>query len=159
MRIVEHTYTLNGKLVARKKTTKIILHCSATPDGRDYTAEQIDAWHKNKGWTCIGYHYVIYRDGTIHRGRPEDVKGAHASEQNPVSIGICYIGGCDRNGKGTVDTRTRAQKKSMYELVDYLLKKYGLSLEDVHGHYEYANKECPSFKIQQFKREFSEWKG
>ncbi len=57
--------------------TEIIVHCSATPEGEDYTVEQIREWHKGNGWSDIGYHYVIYRDGSIHVGRPESVSGAH----------------------------------------------------------------------------------
>ena len=73
--------------------TEIIVHCSATPEGRDYTVAQIRQWHLQRGFRDIGYHYVIYRDGTIHTGRPVAQAGAHCTGHNAHSIGVCYIGG------------------------------------------------------------------
>lgn len=140
------------------KPKEIILHCSATAEGKDYTVAKIDEWHKQKGFKKIGYHYVIYRDGTIHKGREEWETGAHTVNHNSKSIGICYIGGLDKNGKTAKDTRTPEQKKSMYKLVNSLMEKYKLSLNDVHGHYEFAAKACPSFKMNTFREEFNEWK-
>ena len=69
---------------------EIIIHCSATPEGRDYTVADIDRWHKARGWRGIGYHYVIYRDGSVHAGRPVEQIGAHCTGHNANSIGICY---------------------------------------------------------------------
>lgn len=157
MEIIPHDYAHKYAYTIRKRTTQLILHCAATPEGRDYDVNFIDRIHKGNGWNCIGYNYVIYRDGTIHEGRPVDTVGAHASELNYVSVGICYIGGCATDGKTPKDTRTPAQKQSMYELVEYLLDKYHLSLSDVHGHYESAAKACPSFKIETFRAEYKEW--
>lgn len=125
---------------------KIILHCAATPEGKDFTVADIDRWHRERGFRCIGYHWVIYRDGSIHRGRPESEIGAHTSGQNAHSIGVCYIGGCTRDGKTPKDTRTEAQKKAMYKLVHELKMRYPLAT--IHGHYEYAAKACPSFDVQ-----------
>lgn len=158
MEIVEHEYRLSYEYTKRKRTTQIILHCAATPEGRDYDVMFIDRVHKGNGWNCIGYNYVIYRDGSIHRGRPEDVVGAHAGNLNWCSVGVCYIGGCATDGRTPKDTRTDAQKESMYELVEYLMDKYRLKLEDVHGHYESAAKACPSFKMERFREEYKEWK-
>ena len=109
-----------------RKIDKIILHCSATPEGKDFTVEQIRMWHvKGRGWRDIGYHFVIYRDGSIHKGRPIEQSGAHTSGQNANSIGICYIGGLAASSKTTPkDTRTEAQRKAMKELVLQLLKQY-----------------------------------
>lgn len=137
---------------------EIILHCSATAEGKDYTVETIDKWHKQRGFKKIGYHYVIYRDGSVHKGRDEKETGAHTVNHNSKSIGICYIGGLAEDAKTPKDTRTNAQKESMYKLVDSLMKKYNISLKDVHGHYEFAAKACPSFKMEQFKQEFTKWK-
>ena len=77
-----------------RKITKIIIHCAATPEGKDFTVQQIDQWHRQRGFRCIGYHFVIYRDGSIHKGRPIEQAGAHTSGHNAHSIGICLIGGC-----------------------------------------------------------------
>lgn len=141
----------------KRNINEIILHCAATQEGKDFTVQDIDKWHRQRGFNGIGYHYVIYRDGSINKGRDEAVAGAHTTNHNSKSIGICYIGGIDKNGKAK-DTRTPEQKIAMYELVDSLMKKYNLSLDKVHGHYEYANKACPSFKMPDFKKEFTEWK-
>ena len=92
--------------------TEIIIHCSATIEGKDYTVEDIDRWHRQRGFARVGYHYVIRLDGTIQQGRPLDIAGAHCIGHNAHSIGICYIGGLDQTGKPK-DTRTQAQKDSL----------------------------------------------
>ena len=125
---------------------EIIIHCSATPEGKDYTVEQIRQWHKQRGFSDIGYHYVIYRDGSIHSGRPIERIGAHCLKHNAHSIGICYIGGISKDGKTPKDTRTDAQKESLIKLIKELKAKYPKAT--VHGHREYANKACPSFDVQ-----------
>lgn len=88
-----------------REINSLIIHCSATPEGRDFTVEDIDRCHRQRGFRCIGYHYVIYRDGSIHPGRPVACEGAHCLGHNADSIGICYIGGVDAAGKPK-DTRT-----------------------------------------------------
>ena len=140
------------------KVIHLILHCAATPEGKSFTAKDIDKMHKQRGFRKIGYHYVIDLDGTIEKGRTENETGAHCVGYNSKSLGICYIGGVAKDGKTPKDTRTKEQKQSMYELVDKLMKKYNLTLKQVHGHYEFANKACPSFKIEKFRQEFNEWK-
>ena len=140
------------------KPKEIILHCAATPEGKAFTVNDIDKMHKQRGFKKIGYHYVIELDGSVKKGRTENETGAHTVGHNTKSIGICYIGGLAKDGKTPKDTRTNEQKETMYKLVDELLKKYNLSLNDVHGHYEFANKACPSFKMETFRKEFTEWK-
>jgi len=76
-----------------RKIDKIIVHCSATPEGRHVTVKDIDRWHRDRGFSEIGYHHVIYLDGSIHPGRPEEKAGAHTVGHNTTSIGVCYIGG------------------------------------------------------------------
>lgn len=136
-----------------RKINEIILHCSATPENKNFTVEDITKWHNAKGWDGCGYHYVIHLDGTIHSGRYIEKAGAHCLGHNSNSIGICYIGGVDKNNKPK-DTRTDAQKKSLIILVHELLIKYNLKLCQVHCHYEYAAKACPSFKLDIFKKEY-----
>lgn len=128
-----------------REIKKIIIHCSATPEGKNFTVEDIRRWHKDRGFNDIGYHYVIYLDGSIHKGRDESVVGAHCVGQNTNSIGICYIGGVDKNNNPK-DTRTDAQKKALRELVAQMKEKYPNAT--VHGHNEFANKACPSFNVQ-----------
>lgn len=128
-----------------RKIEKIIIHCSATPEGRNVTTADIDRWHRQRGFNGIGYHYVVYLDGTVHTGRPIAEVGAHCKGQNAKSIGICYIGGLTADSSATADTRTTAQKASLRELVKELKAKYGnLS---VHGHCEFAAKACPCFDV------------
>lgn len=126
-----------------RSINKIIIHCSATAEGRDYTVKDIDKWHKAQGWNCIGYHYVIYRDGSIHEGRKESEIGAHCKGQNSHSIGICYIGGCASDNKTPKDTRTDAQKEALIILIETLLAKYPGA--EVYGHRDFSTKACPSF--------------
>lgn len=131
-----------------RKIDKIILHCAATKEGQHFTVEDIDRWHKQRGFNKIGYHFVIYLDGSVHKGRDIAEIGAHCLGQNANSIGICYIGGLDANGKPK-DTRTDAQKAALKTLVDDLSVKYPSAT--IHGHNEFANKACPCFDV---KKEF-----
>ncbi|MDL2303208.1 N-acetylmuramoyl-L-alanine amidase [Dysgonomonas sp. OttesenSCG-928-D17] len=131
-----------------RKINKIILHCSATKEGQNFTTADIDRWHKQRGFAKIGYHFVIYLDGSLHKGRDISEIGAHAQGQNSNSIGICYIGGLDFNGKAK-DTRTDAQKASLVKLVAELKEQFPDAT--IHGHNEFANKACPCFDV---KKEF-----
>jgi N-acetylmuramoyl-L-alanine amidase len=131
-----------------REIDKIILHCSATKAGRHFTVADIDRWHRQSGFAKIGYHYVIYLDGSVHKGRDVSEVGAHVTGQNSNSIGICYIGGLDAAGKAS-DTRTDAQKEALRMLVSELKNQFPLAT--IHGHCEFANKACPCFDV---KREF-----
>lgn len=138
---------------SKRKINDIILHCSATPEGKDFTVTDIDKWHKQRGFNKIGYHYIIYRNGTVNIGRQESEIGAHCVNHNSHSIGVCYIGGCDISGKTPKDTRTPEQKKALVKLVKELLSKYSLNTSNIHCHNQYDNKACPSFKLQDFLKE------
>ena len=116
-----------------RQINEIIVHCAATREGRDFTVEDITRWHKARGFATIGYHYVIYRDGSIHEGRPLEQIGAHCAGHNKHSIGICYIGGCASDGKTPKDTRTPEQKEALLALLRRL------------GHRDFAAKACPSY--------------
>ena len=130
-----------------RKINKLIVHCSATPEGKDVKTETIRDWHVNGNhWTDIGYHYVIELDGSVHKGRDENVIGAHCSGQNANSIGICYVGGVAKDGKTPKDTRTEAQKQSLIKLLKQLKQKYPKA--SIHGHSEYANKAGPCFNAK-----------
>lgn len=126
---------------------EIIVHCAATPEGKDFTVKQIDQWHKKRGWSGIGYHYVVYRDGTIVKGRPLWKTGAHVRGRNRGTVGICYIGGVTRDGRRAKDTRTPEQKKALEKLLVELLDKYP-KIKKISGHNQYAAKACPSFNAQ-----------
>ena len=126
-----------------RKIDKIIIHCTATAEGKDFHVKDVDKWHKARGWKGIGYHYLITLDGTIEKGRGENEIGAHTTGQNKNSIGICYVGGLAKDGKTPKDTRTEAQKKALLELIIALLIKYPQA--KIYGHRDFANKACPSF--------------
>lgn len=126
---------------------EIIIHCSATPEGREVSVETIRRWHRQRNFADIGYHYVIHLDGTIEPGRAEHAVGAHCLHHNQNSIGICYIGGTDRQGNPK-DTRTPAQTAALVQLLKQLTDRYNLPLTAVHGHNEFARKACPSFDVQ-----------
>ena len=122
---------------------EIIIHCSATPEGKDFTVEDITRWHKERGFQTIGYHFVIYRDGSVHEGRPLSQAGAHCSNHNVQSIGVCYIGGTAPDGKTPLDTRTDAQRVSLLHLLRDLRKRFPEA--SIHSHSDFAAKACPSF--------------
>ena len=126
-----------------RKINEIIVHCAATREGRDFTVEDITRWHKARGFATIGYHYVIYRDGSIHEGRPLEQIGAHCVGHNKHSIGICYIGGCASDGKTPKDTRTSEQKEALLSLLRRLKARFPNAT--IHGHRDFAAKACPSY--------------
>ena len=129
---------------------EIIVHCTATPEGRNISVEDITRWHIDRGFTTIGYHYVVLLDGTIERGRPEEQVGAHCKGHNSRSIGIAYVGGCDKAMRPK-DTRTVRQCASLARLLKELKTKYPTAT--IHGHNEFANKACPSFDVQKWINE------
>ena len=102
-----------------------------------------------RGWSDIGYHYVVYLDGTIHEGRNVNISGAHCTGHNANSIGVVYVGGLDAKGNAK-DTRTNAQKDGLLKLLKDLKKLYPKAT--IHGHREYAQKDCPCFDA---KKEYS----
>lgn len=130
-----------------RKINKIILHCSATPENRDVSLETIRKWHLARGFNDIGYHYVIDLKGGVHIGRPIEKRGAHTANFNKDSIGICYVGGMDKEMKKAKDTRTPQQKDALIKLMHELIYKYNKDMT-IHGHNEFANKACPSFNVK-----------
>lgn len=125
-----------------RRIDRIIIHCSAVRPDQTSSARQIDQWHRARGWKMIGYHYVIRRDGTVEKGRPEEMVGAHTLHINKGSIAICYEGGLDTHGH-PADTRTPEQKIALRELIRELKTRYPNAT--VHGHNEFAQKACPCF--------------
>ncbi len=134
-----------------RQINQIIIHCSATPEGRDVTVDTIRQWHKQRGFRDVGYHYIIYRDGSVHIGRPEAEQGAHCTGHNANSIGICYVGGMERDMSEPKDTRTSAQRKALEALCRELKRKYPAAT--IHGHNEFADKACPSFCVKRWKED------
>lgn len=126
-----------------RKITEIIVHCTATPRGRAFTVREIDACHRARGFSGIGYHYVVGLDGTVAPGRDLGHSGAHCLGHNAHSIGVCYVGGLEKDAKTPADTRTPAQRVALRELVARLCRMFPGAT--VHGHREFAAKACPCF--------------
>lgn len=124
MKINEVTYKWNGALTKRRSTTRVILHHAAASK---CTAQQIHSWHLANGWVGIGYHFFVRKDGSVYRGRPETVVGAHAGNNNYDSIGICFEGNFDREQMNEV------QRTAGAELVAYLKDKYGITKVQKHS--------------------------
>ena len=139
----------------------IVIHCSATPPRSNIGAKTIDQWHKDRGWSGIGYHVVVRRDGTLEFGRPFDKVGAHAYGVNRVSWGVCMIGGVDANGNA-VDNFTAEQYVSLGLIVDALQTRAPDA--EVLGHRDLSpdidgdgviekwewTKQCPCFNARQW---------
>lgn len=141
----------------------IIVHCADTPNGKSFTVQDIDSWHIQRGWhrypnwieqfnsnlKAIGYHFVIYVDGSVHTGRNIEEIGAHCQGANTTSIGICMIG---------KDKFTQEQWDALAELVGNLKNTYHNA--SVHGHYEFASaveqgKTCPNFDVPSWATDFT----
>lgn len=128
-----------------RKIDEIIIHCSATPEGRDHSVADVTAWHRARGFRTIGYHYLVHIDGRVERGRPESEIGAHCLGHNARSIGVCYVGGLASDCKTPKDTRTPEQRRMLRELVKGLQRKYRGA--KVCGHRDFAAKACPCFDV------------
>lgn len=121
---------------------KVIVHCSDTPSTMDIGVSEIRKWHvDDNGWSDVGYHYVIRRDGTTEVGRQESVKGAHCYGHNSDSIGICLVGRDEFN---------REQFYSLKQLIEELELRYDLI--EVTGHYRYSSKSCPNFNVEEWRK-------
>jgi len=132
----------------KRPISEIIFHCAATPEGKWFGRADINAWHKQRGWAMIGYHYVIRLDGSIEVGRPIGMTGAHCEGHNTGTIGVVYIGGLTADGKAPKDTRTPEQRAAAEWLCGSLKGKFMIK-KRIRGHNEYnRGKACPSFKVQ-----------
>lgn len=133
----------------------IIWHCSATPNGEPFTAADIQRWHKQNGWSGIGYHFVIGTKGELWSGR--EIKynyfqsGAHTRGKNSNSLGVCVIGGTDQNGKATYDPQGRWLSKEQLMTIGVVERfTKALAPQAKHsGHRDWARKDCPCFDIDE----------
>lgn len=131
-----------------RNINEIIIHCASTYARMDIGAAEIREWHmRDNGWRDIGYHYVIRRNGTIEKGRPEEEVGAHCLNHNSHSIGICLVGGLLDDGKPG-DNFLPVQLNSLEKLLLALKTRYPKAT--IHGHCEFADKACPAFDYKTF---------
>ena len=143
----------------------LVIHCTATPEGRDVTSAEIRHWHTDpvskggRGWKQVGYTDLIHLDGTVERmvGNNEDAEvdpwevTNGAKGYNSVSRHIVYAGGVAKDGKSAKDTRTEAQRKALTAYVRTFHERFP-SIRIV-GHNELAAKACPSLDVQKWLKE------
>lgn len=138
MNVIDNKLVFNGSLKKRSKTEKIILHHSGVTVSQ--SVETIHGYHKNSnGWAGIGYHYYIRKDGNVYVGRSDDTVGAHATDNNTNSIGVCFEGNFE------VETMNDTQKRAGQELVSHLKAKYNIS--KIEKHNDVAKTSCPRKKL------------
>lgn len=137
----------------RASTDFIVVHCAATQPKSDIGAADIDRWHRGQGWQCIGYHFVIRRNGTIEEGREEDKIGSHVQNHNANSIGICMVGGVAADGKTAENNFTPEQFASLKQLVARLKTKYQNAVVQGHRDFHGVAKDCPSFNVKDWAKE------
>lgn len=126
----------------------LAIHCSATKASSDVGAKDIRKWHvEGNGWSDIGYHYVIRRNGVIEKGRPVEIAGAHVSGYNSNSIGICLVGGIDSKGKAE-ENYTPEQWSTLETFIKDFRKQYPKA--EILGHRDFPNvkKDCPCFDVR-----------
>ncbi|NCT81934.1 MAG: lysozyme [Comamonadaceae bacterium] len=138
-----------GPLPLDPKSVKfLVVHCTATPASRDLSASDIDRMHRlERGWLAIGYHFVVRRDGTVERGRPETARGAHVENWNHCSIGVCLVGGVDAKLKPEANF-TPAQFESLSKLLHELEQRYPTAVIQGHRDFPGVAKACPSFNVK-----------
>lgn len=128
---------------SKRVIEEIIVHCSATRPGQGFTADDVRLWHtRERGFSDIGYHFVVETDGTVSEGRPLDRAGAHCLGHNARSIGVCYMGGIGADGK-PADTRTEAQRRALEGLLASLAASFPGAR--IRSHRDFARKACPCF--------------
>jgi len=122
----------------------IVIHCSATPEDMDIGVKEIRRWHLSRGFSDIGYHYVVRRNGSLEDGRHEAIPGAHAKGYNSDSIGVCIVGGLDDDGNADANFSMR-QYISLSCIINELLVKYPTAQVLGHRDLPGVSKACPCF--------------
>ena len=122
----------------------IVVHCTATKSWMDVRADDVDRWHRQRGFLGIGYHFLITLDGDIEVGRPLAQVGAHCRGHNAHSVGVAYVGGLDAKGRAA-DTRTDAQKQALTALLQRLRQLFPQA--EIAPHRRFAPKACPCFDV------------
>lgn len=144
MKIIETKLNWAGALAKRSKIDMIVLHHAAASNCSIYTVHK---WHLANGWSGVGYHYFINKQGMIFKGRPDDTIGSHAKGFNSTTLGICFEGNFEK------EIPQQVQIEAGLELVEYLKKKYNIS--KVKGHGELMATDCPGslFPMEKFRGE------
>ena len=154
-----------------RRIDSIVIHGSWTKPGVDIGVEEIRRWHTDpkeeggRGWSDIGYHYVVRRDGTVEEGRPAEKQGAHVGGHNKHTLGICLVGGREDETPDTAGLPEEAKQELLWEFnyterqiraLVQLVTKLQLrhDVEEVLGHRDYpgVTKRCPGFDAATFFR-------
>jgi len=116
----------------------------------DIGVADIDRWHRALGWLCVGYHYVIRRNGAVEKGRDEGAVGAHEPSVNAVSVAVCLVGGVAADVKTAENNFTPEQMASLETLLRELRQRYPNAV--ILGHRDCPNvrKDCPSFDAKEW---------
>lgn len=132
---------------APRSVDTIVVHCSATRGSQDIGRAEIDRWHRERGFSGVGYHYIIRRDGQLELGRPEAQIGAHAAGHNARSIGICLVGGLNEQLRAT-NNFTREQWDTLTRVLEDVRTRYPAAR--ILGHRDLPNvrKDCPCFDVR-----------
>lgn len=136
MNIIDVGLKFNSNMQYGNVPNKIILHHA---EASNCTVKDIHSWHLANGWAGIGYHYFIRKDGSIYKGRQDNVIGSHCQGSNTGSLGICF------EGDYTKETMTTAQYNAGIDLIKYLKGKYGNLT--IYGHKDLLATECPGSKF------------
>lgn len=134
MYINEVNFNWNGALDYNNVPSFIVLHHA---EWECCTIEDLHQCHLENGWTGVGYHYFVRKDGSVWKGRPDNAVGSHCKGSNYGSLGICA------EGDYTKDTMPMEQKKAIVELCKYLCNEYSISEDKIYGHSELLDTECP----------------
>ena len=134
-------------LSPRKGTDFIVVHASASFPDIKTDVKVIDRWHRQRGFVMVGYHYVIKTDGTIEKGRDEDSIGAHVVNHNHNSVGVCLVGGVDKDGK-SVNNYTNDQMLSLLVVLKELKDKYPKAVIQGHRDFPKVAKDCPCWDVK-----------
>lgn len=143
MNIIESNLRWNGNLTYGNIPVMIVLHHAEAPN---CSIEDIHSWHLGNGWCGCGYHYLVRKDGSIYRGRPEGAIGAHCPGANDKSIGICA------EGEYMTETMPVVQKEAIVGLCKDIISRYGI--KQIYGHKELYNTICPgtNYPLEEIKR-------
>ena len=128
-----------NRLSNRSETDQVVIHHTGNPTDDDLSVVEINASHQARGWSCIGYHYVIRKDGTVEIGRPHWTGGAHAYGHNSHTIGVHVCGNFE------IGEPTSEQIESTAMLLANLCTDYGLTIDrdSIVGHRELMPTACP----------------
>jgi N-acetylmuramoyl-L-alanine amidase len=135
-----------------RRVNEIVLHCSATRVTSNVSAKAVHSMHKRRGWSGIGYHYYVRKDGTVEAGRTVDYIGAHVHNHNTGTIGVCYEGGLDKNGIIMRNGLSGKQRRVVIKLLRRLKDMYNATVTGHREHYQ-VHKACPATDMNKIRSE------